>query len=231
MPLVVGHRGASADHPENTLEAFVGARDQGADWVEFDVRRTRDGVLVVHHDPAIADGRVIADSTMAELAGALATLADALVTCNPMGVNVEIKNSPSEPGYDSSGELARRTVREIAQYAAGLDVLVSSFDLDTIDAVRAADATVATGYLVLNCDAPLDAVTVSVERGHGAINPWDLGLTADAVARCLDAGLAVNVWTVDDLDRIGELSAWGVSAIITNRPASALERLGRSSVG
>lgn len=228
MPLIVGHRGASADFPENTLEAFVGARAQGADWVEFDVRRTRDGVLVVHHDPVLSDGRVIAESPFSELSKVLATLADALVTCNPMGVNVEIKNSPGGPGFDASGDLARQTVREIGQYAAGLDVLVSSFDLPTIDAVREADASIDTGYLVLSCDLPLDAVATSVERGHGAINPWDAGLTADVVSRIHDAGLLVNVWTVDDVDRIQELHGWGVDAIITNCPAVALESVGRS---
>jgi glycerophosphoryl diester phosphodiesterase len=50
MTVVIGHRGASADFPENTLDAFAGAAAQGADWVELDVRATSDGVLVVHHD-------------------------------------------------------------------------------------------------------------------------------------------------------------------------------------
>ena len=48
-PLVIAHRGASADRPENTLEAFTEARIQGAEWVELDVRRSSDGVLFVHH--------------------------------------------------------------------------------------------------------------------------------------------------------------------------------------
>ena len=50
-PLVLGHRGASAVAPENTVAAFAKARELGADGVELDVRRTADGVLVVHHDP------------------------------------------------------------------------------------------------------------------------------------------------------------------------------------
>src|SRR4051794_36499575 len=58
--LVLGHRGASAARPENTLAAFATALADGADGVELDVRRTLDGVLVVHHDPI---GRV----TYAEL--------------------------------------------------------------------------------------------------------------------------------------------------------------------
>ena len=57
MTVVIGHRGASADFPENTLDAFAGAAAQGADWVELDVRATSDGILVVHHDAVLPDGR------------------------------------------------------------------------------------------------------------------------------------------------------------------------------
>ena len=55
-PLIYAHRGASADHPENTVAAFHGAREQGADRVELDVRLTHDGGLVVHHDPVFPMG-------------------------------------------------------------------------------------------------------------------------------------------------------------------------------
>ena len=58
-PLVYGHRGASAAAPENTIEAYVLARDQGADGVEIDVRRSADGILVLHHDPDLPDGRIV----------------------------------------------------------------------------------------------------------------------------------------------------------------------------
>ena len=58
-PLIYAHRGASADHPENTIPAFAGAAEQGADWVELDVHLAADGALVVHHDGTYADGRDI----------------------------------------------------------------------------------------------------------------------------------------------------------------------------
>ena len=57
LPLVIGHRGASAARPENTVEAFRHAAELGADWVELDVRRTADDALVVHHDAELPDGR------------------------------------------------------------------------------------------------------------------------------------------------------------------------------
>ena len=60
-PLVIAHRGASADFPENSLDAFTGALQQGADWIELDVRRSKDGVLVVHHDAHLNEGALIKD--------------------------------------------------------------------------------------------------------------------------------------------------------------------------
>src|SRR5579862_7815521 len=64
-PLVLAHRGASAVAAENTVAAFAKARELGADGVELDVRRSADGVLVVHHDAALHGGGVIASLTLA----------------------------------------------------------------------------------------------------------------------------------------------------------------------
>ena len=68
--LVIAHRGASAQFAENTLDAFLGAVDQGADGVELDVRRTADGHLAVHHDDTLADGTGSWTTAFADLPGA-----------------------------------------------------------------------------------------------------------------------------------------------------------------
>ncbi len=227
MSLVVGHRGASHDFPENTLKAFAGALHQGADWVELDVRRTADGVLVVHHDAALADGTVIATTVAADLPPLVPTLVEVFSVVGAMGVNVEIKNSPGEAGYDPTGEFASATVAEIEAHAGNRSILVSSFDAGMLAAVRAASPDLRTGYLVLSTEEPLDAIARAIDDGHQAVNPWDPCVTEASVRRAHDAGLAVNVWTVDDPDRIAQLAAWGVDAIITNRPAIALHAIGR----
>lgn len=226
MTLVIGHRGASADFPENTLAAFEGARAQGAHWVELDVRRTADGVLVVHHDPVLADGRTIAELGAADLPETVTTLSLALAACHPMGVNVEIKNSPHEPGHDPSGELAAATCEVIAADGHGIDVLVSSFDHDTLLAVRDHSPLLATGYLVLSTTEPEDAVGMALAAGHRAVNPWDPCVTEASIVAAHEAGIEVNVWTVDDPARIVELAAWGADSVITNRPAVARRALG-----
>jgi len=227
MTVVIGHRGASADFPENTLDAFAGAAAQGADWVELDVRATSDGVLVVHHDAVLPDGRPIADLAHHEVPISVPRLEAAFGVMAGMGVNVEIKNSPAEPGWDPTGELASATVELIAEVAAGLEILVSCFDLATLDHVRAVAPHLATGYLVLSAEEPVDAVAAAVASGCVAVNPWDPCVSSESIARAHDAGLAVNVWTVDDPDRIRQLAEWGADAVITNRPAVALSALGR----
>lgn len=231
MSLVVGHRGASHDFTENTLEAFAGAFRQGADWVELDVRRTADGVLVVHHDAALADGTVIAMTVAADLPPLVPTLVEVFSVVGTMGVNVEIKNSPGEAGYDPTGDLARATVAAIEDHGGDRSILVSSFDAGTLVDVRAASPDLRTGYLVLSAEEPLDAVARAMDDGHHAVNPWDPCVTEASVRRAHDAGLAVNVWTVDDPVRIAQLASWGVDAIITNRPAVALQAIGRRPGG
>ena len=81
MPRVFAHRGASQRAPENTVEAFRLAAELGADGVELDVRRSADGALVVHHDPHLPDGRLIAATAFADLPASVPTLAAALDAC------------------------------------------------------------------------------------------------------------------------------------------------------
>src|SRR4051794_17525468 len=137
-PLVLGHRGASAVAPENTVSAFVRARELGADGVELDVRRTSDGVLVIHHDPAIRDvglenDGVIASMTFATLRDAapdLATLEEAMNALRGLVVNVEVKCLPWEPDADADGSVMRQTIEAIQGHDGML--IVSSFDLAAV---------------------------------------------------------------------------------------------------
>ena len=225
MALVIGHRGAPRAHTENTVESFLEAQRMGADWVELDVRRTSDGVLVVHHDPALPDGTVICHTLRSELPLSVPTLAEAFDACGTMGVNVEIKNSADEPGFDATDRLVEQTLEVIEHAGGSRKVLVSCFDIATLDAVRRLSPTMPTGYLVLSVAQPGDAIAMAIDGGHEAVNPWDALLDEPAVGRCREAGLAVNVWTVDRPERIAELASWGVDGIITNVPDVARQVL------
>ncbi|HTO00242.1 MAG TPA: glycerophosphodiester phosphodiesterase, partial [Microthrixaceae bacterium] len=95
---ICAHRGASWSKPENTAEAFWEAREEGADWVELDVRLNRFGELIVHHDPVFADGRGVWATASDATPSGVIQLSEALDACAGMGVNIEIKNSPGDLG-------------------------------------------------------------------------------------------------------------------------------------
>src|SRR3954447_13954392 len=99
--LVIGHRGASARFAENTLDAFSGAIDQGADGIELDVRRTLDGALALSHDDTLEDGLVVVETPVGDPPDHVTDLASALDVCRPLAVvNIEIKNWPEDKDFD-----------------------------------------------------------------------------------------------------------------------------------
>jgi len=113
-PTVIAHRGACRRAPENTVAAFELARELGSDWVELDVRRTADGALAVHHDAALADGRLIVDLAASDLPPDVPGLGAALDACRGMGVNIEIKNAPVDADFDPDRTLAGDVVALLA---------------------------------------------------------------------------------------------------------------------
>lgn len=219
MVRVIAHRGASAAAPENTVEAFHLAAALGADWVELDVRRTADGALVVHHDPHLADGRLIVDLNRAELPAHVPDLATALDACAGMDVNIEIKNMPEEPDHDPAARLVDGVIDVVRGRELGDHVLVSCFDVPTLDRVRVVDPTIATAVLCYPRPGAAEEFTASVAAGgHRAIHPWDLVVDADLVDAAHRHGLEVNVWTVNDADRMRDLVALGVDGLCTDVP-------------
>jgi glycerophosphoryl diester phosphodiesterase len=219
-PLVIAHRGASSAHPENTLAAFAGAAQLGADWVELDVRRTRDEVLVVHHDAVLTDGRVIVELAAHELPASVATLDAALELCarEGLGVNVEIKSDPSDPDFDPEQRVAERVAGLLLGPEAAGPYLVTSFDWRCLRRVREVAPTLETGQLGFG---PIDmaiAVRRARDAGHVAVNPHRGEVDARLIELAHGSGLRVYPWTVDDPAEMAALLALGVDGIITNVP-------------
>ena len=225
-PLVLGHRGASRVAPENTVEAFTRARELGANGAELDVRRTADGVLVVHHDAAIAGVGAVFEMTFAALRAErpeLATLDEALAALSGLVVNAEVKCLAWEPDADHDGSVMRATLDMLQSHTASAGsgaVVVSSFELVAVDRAREYAPGIATAWLTHGQPLAKTAPLVS-QHGHRWLNPDVVSALAAGpagIAAAHDAGLQVSVWTVDDPDDARALAAAGVDIIITNVP-------------
>ena len=222
---VIGHRGAPRLEPENTLASFRRAKAVGADMVELDVRRTSDGRLVVHHNPHLPDGRAVAATVAAELPATVPTLDEALSACAGLMVDIEIKNDPDEPGFEPDRRLAADVVDLVRARDDQDRVLVSSFDLETIDRVRTLGDDVTTAWLVEA--PPVEAVEILLAGRHQALHPsWD-AVTPELIEAHHQAGLAVSCWTCDDPPAMARLAAWGIDGICTNLPDVAVDVLRR----
>jgi len=210
--LILGHRGASAHAPENTVEAYRLAAAMGADGVELDVRR---GFICTH------DFR-------ADPPPGTTTLPEALDACEGMFVNIEIKNLQGEEDYDETETLAGEVVSLLASRGWRDRVLVSSFNLSTINRVKQLAPSVPTGFLVMIPPDP-DVAGRTIDRvrrhGHDAIHPHHLGVTQRLVDLARAAGLDVHTWTVNDPDRMVELASFGVASIMTDVPDVAVAAL------
>lgn len=224
-PQIIAHRGASATHVENTVAAFAAAGPLGADGIELDARRTADGVVIVHHDDALPDGRVIVETVHADLPAHVPTLAEALDACGDLAVNIEIKNHPDDRDFDPDQAVAGAVVEEVRRRGGPERYLISSFHRPTIDHVRAALPELATAFLHVHIDG-LTALAEAVAHGHGALHPWYGWATEEVVVAAHEQGVVVNVWTVDEPEAMVELATRGVDGIVTNVPDLALEVLG-----
>ncbi|MFW2383390.1 MAG: glycerophosphodiester phosphodiesterase, partial [Acidimicrobiales bacterium] len=128
---VIAHRGARTRRDgsrirENTLEAFERAIKLGADGIDFDVRRTADDVLVIHHDVHLDDGRRVREIDSSELPEWLPTLAEALEVCSDTWLNIEVKNLPGDPDYDETYGISLAVAALVQAFEATDRVHVSS---------------------------------------------------------------------------------------------------------
>lgn len=230
--LVLGHRGASADAPENTVAAFHLAMEQGADGVELDVWRCASGEVVVVHDETTArvagDSLRVPDASFQALraldVGAwkgdrfrgerIPLLSEVLEALPGATVNVELK------GRGRDRAVAPAAAEVIRRAGAESRVVVSSFQSGLLGAFRAAAPKVARGFLFE--DEGLWQVRVALAtRLHrtAAVHPAARLVTPARARHWQEMGLAVNAWTVDEPAEVERLAVLGVSALITNVPA------------
>jgi glycerophosphoryl diester phosphodiesterase len=224
-PLIIAHRGASFYYPENTIDAFEAAIDMRAEMIEFDVRRTADGVLVVHHDLEFAGVEI---QTMSktwleeaeESAGySIPTLVEILELCRgKVPLDIELK----EPGYE---EQVLETVLDILEPNS---FIITSFQDTVLRKVKARAPEVRTGLILGNYPrwqlisrlfpgfrarrAGVDVLMVSQKL-----------LPFGFLSTTKNLGLPVWVYTVNDRKKLWKFITDGrIAGIFTDRPDVAL---------
>jgi glycerophosphoryl diester phosphodiesterase len=241
-PLVIAHRGASADAPENTLAAFRAARAQGADGIELDVMRCGSGEVVVFHDDdlqRLGGGRADYvratryDELRAIDLGAgerIPLLDDVLAESGALLVNIELKSPPRWLARARDDGLAAAVAGLIGRHAAESRALVSSFDPLLLLRFRRVLPHVATGLLFAHDQSrPLRDAWSAPLLSPFALHPEAALVDAPALRRWRARGYCIHTWTVDDPAEMRALAALGVDALITNRPSLALSELHRFS--
>lgn len=210
-PLILAHRGASVDAPENTLAAFRLAIAQGADGLECDIRMSADGVPVISHDDSLKRTHNvpirIADATAAELAMYdVPTLVETLATVRGKlsPINLELKE-PIPPDA---------LMNAIGSNIEG--IILSSFDTDIIAAMRIALPDIPFWLLTLH--GTNVAIGQAQELGCIGLHVWHRTATPRFIAHAGRAGFPVYIWTLDDLRRAGILAGRGIVGITTNIP-------------
>jgi glycerophosphoryl diester phosphodiesterase len=231
-PLVIAHRGASGERPENTLSAYALAVEQRADMIEIDLHRTRDGAIVIAHDerPAgLPDGREIAESTLAEVRGLDAgggervpTLDEVLdVFAARIPFNLEIKRGAAAE-YDG---IEAATLSALAARGLGSTILFSSFEDGVLARLRSADPSARIGVLVSG-RRPERWLDRCAAVGAEAVHFWKGLASTEAVSAAHGAGLAVYVYTVDDPVEMQVLIDRGCDGLFTNYPARMRQKVG-----
>jgi len=250
--LVVAHRGGAALAPENTLAAFENALKISVDMVECDVHLSKDGELVVMHDPNVSrttDGNgQINEMTLAEIKklNAAAKFSSGTFAAQPpptlgelldlvkgkTGIQIEIKLAAGNVRYPG----IEKKVADMLNTKGLTDkAIVISFDFPTLKDTKAIDSRIKTGALV-NAQWMMARMTKSPEEivdevirttGADYFMPAS-GSVNEALVKATHArGLKMGVWTVDATSEMRRLAGWGVDAITSNRPDELKRTLGK----
>jgi glycerophosphoryl diester phosphodiesterase len=253
-PLIIGHRGASALAPENTLAAFARAFDDGADGIELDVRLARDGVPVVIHDPYLSHnglrkarvvrltseklGQTDVGSSFNRRHPNLARLQYLRQTVPTLDAVFKLMANSSRQDTvtyvemktvrkkRSNLSLAARVVELIDRYDFRNRVVVISFNLAAIAAVKEFDPTIRTGALFGPKQRAIKSVrkmiSGALDSGADEILLHHLIAKRRILTLALDAELTPVVWTVDDPAWLSRARENRIHAVMTNNPAKML---------
>lgn len=229
MPVIMAHRGASAAAPENTLAAFQEAMDSMSDWIELDVRMTRDGVVVVTHDNNLKRvagvNKRVSDITYAQLSeldvGSLygeefrgeriPTLEQVLqLTAGKIRLNIELKP------LAGNKHLEEAVVSLIYQYEVENTCMICSSSYDSLKKVKELAPDIMTTYVISMVYSNFWQI-----KAADAFSLSSAIVTKEMIYNIKSVGKEIYVWTVNTEDSINKFLDMGVDGIITDDPSMA----------
>jgi glycerophosphoryl diester phosphodiesterase len=239
-PQVFAHRGFHGVNgiSENSLGAFQAAVDAGVDAIELDVHRTRDGVMITFHDPALPDGRMLRDLDYAALpvlpdGQQIPTLEQVADLARRTGVHMSVELK--EAGYERAAAFLLASRVPMSQ----VDII--SFNRKSIAELEAFDPSIRTGLLEPRLPAFLrnsalypaalwvmdkldwhPSLRAAARVGADFVSVEHRMATPKFLAQANDRGMPVLAWTVDDTARMAQLVQDGATGIVTDRPDLAV---------
>jgi glycerophosphoryl diester phosphodiesterase len=242
-PLVIAHRGDSFRRPENTLASFASALEIGAEIVEFDVHLTRDGHVVVLHDPLVdrtTDGvGAVKDMTLAEIrrlsAGyptrfgdayrgeRIPTLSEVLGFIRDRAIGmIEIKYDAVTA--DAEGGIEAHTVAEVRKAGMEKKIALISFARVALLRCRALAPEIMRGHLFVKGSVD-EVITGAREIASDLVLPEKSMLSLELRDRAREAGVKVASWVIDDPAELLALAPFDLYGIGSNRPGELMEAI------
>lgn len=241
LPPVIGHRGAAAAAPENTLASLRMAHGLGATWVEFDVKLTADGAPILIHDDRLertTDGngrvgtRTLAQIRALDAGGWFApafrgervpTLEEALALCLELGLGINLEIKPSRGREVETARVAVATLREHWPPQAPAP-LISSFAHVALLVARDLAPGLPRGYLT---DRVPRAWALELQRhGCATLHTNQRWITAQRIRSLRTAGVPLLLYTVNDSERARQLLRLGATSVFTDRVDEVLAAIG-----
>lgn len=225
MTKIMGHRGAAADEPENTLRSFRRALAVGVAAVELDVQLTKDGRLAVIHDPTLdrttnGKGRVI-DFTLVELQRLDAGRGEPVPSLEEVFDLVQGKaHLVVELKHPEAAGALLRFFQEHRSFTAAMAI---SFWHPALKALKEAEPRLKTGVLMVGC--PADPVGLARAADADALVLQYAYVTPELVAAAHNHNLLVYVWNIDDIDTLKPYLTMNLDGIGSNCPGVLLEYL------
>ncbi|MEE9281689.1 MAG: glycerophosphodiester phosphodiesterase [Myxococcota bacterium] len=221
--LVIAHRGASTDAPENTFAAFALAIEQGADMIETDLHLLTGGQIALYHDSKLG-GRPLAELTLEELRAEhsdLPTLDEILAEFAPrIAFNLEVKRC----GRRDYPGLEKRMLALVREAGVLEQTVFSSFFDSVLARIRELEPRARIGLLISRLSAK-DLEERAAALAAEALHLHATLATAERIEQLHARGIETRVYTVDDPERQKRLIAAGVDGIFTNSPGALRQLL------